>query len=55
MLLYKLQFMTPGEATRRSLSARILAGARPDDLLTRLRQGPPPHAVPALKRVRKHH
>ena len=38
MLLYKLHFLTPGASTRRALSARLVAGAQPDALVTRVRQ-----------------
>ncbi|QJE97511.1 hypothetical protein [Luteolibacter luteus] len=52
MLLYKLHLIAPGEATRRSLSGRQLAGARPDSLLNRTLQRP--LETPAL-RIRKPH
>lgn len=57
MLLYKLFFVTPGQATRRSLSARLVAGARTDDLLARLRRGLAPDTTEprASRHPRKDH
>ena len=51
MLLYKLHFLTPGDSTRRALSARLVAGARPDAFVTRVRQPRQPDAsgVPARR------
>ena len=52
MLLYKLHLIAPAEATRRSLSGRQLAGARPDALLNRTLQRPLETPAP---RIRKPH
>jgi len=51
MLLYKLHFLTPGDSTRRALSARLVAGAQPDPLVTRIRHPRQPDAsgVPAKR------
>ncbi|MEK7949591.1 hypothetical protein [Luteolibacter soli] len=51
MLLYKLHFLTPGESTRRALSARLVAGARPDAFVARVRSPHQPDAtgVPAKR------
>jgi len=54
MLLYKLHFLTPGQSTRRALSARLVAGVQQDALVTRVRDHRQPEATGApAKRDRK--
>ncbi|MCW1923120.1 hypothetical protein OKA05_11200 [Luteolibacter arcticus] len=54
MLLYKLQLLTPGQSTRRAMSARLLAGAQPDAFVTRVRHRRLPDASEApVRRFRK--
>jgi len=54
MLLHKLHLITPAASTRRALSARLVTGAQPDPLITRIRlyHQPDAHGAPA-KRVSK--
>jgi len=54
MLLYKLHFLTPSDSTRRALSARLVAGARPDALVTRVRHRKPDAGDATTKRDPKH-